>query len=417
MGNIRKTVSYLKRNGLVKTCYRIIEQKKIDAKFSDYNEKRKADVASSEELKQQSEYKFDNNFMISVVVPLYRTNEEYLRVLLDSVLLQSYENWELLLPDGSGNDSCALVVSEYDDERIKHFMLSSNQGISENTNAGIQKATGDILLFLDHDDYIEPDAFFYIAKAFDNGALAVYTDEDKVKALGDYYFMPHRKLAFNYDLLLSNNYICHIFAVNKSIADKVGLLRREYDGAQDFDFVIRCVEEIAKINGGYANLDKYIVHIPKILYHWRSHELSTSDNPESKLYAYEAGRNVIKAHLKRRKIAAVVEHTDHLGFYHITYEDIFQRSEVGAYIGRRKGLKKYTSADGPYIRNNKGMLYNPYEGLKVYESGYMHRAKMQVDVDDGWRDNAIIRTECEHMQMEDIVKAGYLLVYDPEKLI
>lgn len=417
MGNIRKTISYLKRNGVVKTYHRIVEQKKNNNLFANYNSDRKNEIADAEELKKQANTVFDKMPLVSIVVPLYKTNENYLRAMIDSVLLQSYENWELILPDGSMDDCCSTVLFEYDDERIIYFKLDRNDGISGNTNAGISKAKGEIISFMDHDDYIEPDALYYIVKAFNEGALAVYTDEDKVRSNGDDYFMPNKKYDFNYDLFLANNYICHMFAASRDIVTAVGNLNSEFDGAQDFDFILRCVEQIAQINGSYAGLEKYILHIPKVLYHWRTHELSTADNPDSKLYAYDAGLRAVRAHMRRRNIEVTVRHTDHLGYYHIDYKDIFTRPEVGAYVGRLARMKEYNDSEGPFFKNGDGKLYNPYSGLKIYESGYMHRAKMQQDVADAWRDYATIRPECKNIKMEDIIQNGYLVVFDPEKLV
>lgn len=417
MGNIRKTISYLKRNGAVSTFQRIVEEKKINKIFSNYNDERKANIASAKELKSQSDYEFEKRPLISVVVPLYRTDENFLRAMIDSVLVQSYENWELILPDGSGDDTCKSVLTEYDDERIRYFSLKENGGISKNTNEGLKIAKGDVISFMDHDDYIEPDALFHIARAFEGGALAVYTDEDKVNTDGTNYFMPNMKYDFNYDLLLSNNYICHMFAVSRQIFEKVSELNIKYDGAQDFDFILRCVEVIAKENGGYAGLKKKIAHIPKVLYHWRTHELSTADNPESKLYAYEAGKRAIEDHLNRRGIHCKVKATKHLGFYHVEYENVFEREEVGAYVGIPDKQKMYDDSKGPFFKDADGKLYNPYSGLKMYESGVMHRAKMQQDVDDAWRDYAIIRPECENIKMEDMPKNNFLILFDPERKI
>ena len=117
--------------------------------------------------------------------------------------------------------------------------------------------------------------------------LLIYTDEDKMSLDGHNFFQPHFKPDYNPDLLCTVNYICHLFVVSRKVIEKVGGLRSEFDGAQDYDFVLRCVEAV-----------KYdeICHIPKILYHWRCHEDSTAENPESKLYAFEAGRRAVQAH-------------------------------------------------------------------------------------------------------------------------
>ena len=183
-------------------------------------------------------------------------------------------------------------------------------GIAGNTNAAIQMATGEYLALLDHDDLLEPDVLFETAKKIkEKRADIIYTDEDKISADGKEYFQPHFKPEFNLDLLRSNNYICHFFVVRRAIAEKAGGFRQEFDGAQDYDFIFRCVEN-----------SKEIVRIPKILYHWRTHRQSTADNPASKLYAFEAGKRAIEAHLKRAGEAAEVFHTKDYGFYRVKYQ-------------------------------------------------------------------------------------------------
>ena len=121
------------------------------------------------------------------------------------------------------------------------------------------------------------------------------------------HFQPHLKPDFNLDLLRSNNYICHFFTVSRAIMEKVGGFRREYDGAQDYDFIFRCVEAAG-----------CVAHVPEILYHWRTHKASTADNPASKMYAFDAGKRAIEAHLERTGTPGVVSHTKDLGFYRVT---------------------------------------------------------------------------------------------------
>ena len=139
-------------------------------------------------------------------------------------------------------------------------------------------------------------------------ADAVYTDEDKVTTELDEHFQPHLKPDFNLDLLRSNNYICHFFVVRRSVVEQVGGFRKEFDGAQDYDFIFRCTEEAREV-----------VHVPEILYHWRTHKASTADNPASKMYAFEAGKRAIEAHLERTKTPGTVSHTQDLGFYRVQY--------------------------------------------------------------------------------------------------
>ena len=153
------------------------------------------------------------------------------------------------------------------ESRITYERLKKNGGISENTNEGLKLAKGEYIMLSDHDDVLEVNALYEIVKALNSESKPqiVYTDEDKVTMDGKEYFDPHFKPDFNWDLLRSNNYICHIFVVDKKIVDEIGEFRKEYDGAQDFDFILRCCEKADSI-----------YHIPKVLYHWRSHPNSTA---------------------------------------------------------------------------------------------------------------------------------------------
>ena len=176
------------------------------------------------------------------------------------------------------------VLKEYakKDSRILWKKLEENKGIAENTNAAFEMAGGEFVGLLDHDDLLAPNALYEIAEALEKepDLDVLYTDEDKVR--GDEileHFQPHLKPDFNIDLLRSNNYICHFFVVRKALLERVGGFRKEYDGAQDYDFIFRCTQAAGKIH-----------HIPEILYHWRTHQSSTADNPVSKLYAFEAGK-------------------------------------------------------------------------------------------------------------------------------
>ena len=268
-------------------------------------------LPSQKELEKQKREKFDFQPKISIVIPLYKTPEKYLRQLVDTVKAQTYPNWELCLSDGSGADSpiAGLLKSlEASDERIKVVSHDKPLQISENTNAGIKIATGDYIAFADHDDELTPHALFECVKALnkDRKIRVLYSDEDKMSMDGHKFFQPHFKPDYNPDLLCTVNYICHLFVVERNIIDKVGTLRSEFDGAQDYDFIFRCIEAVDPSE---------IYHIPKILYHWRCHEDSTAENPESKMYAFEAGKRAIEAHYERTGIHAEVYKGEFLGLY------------------------------------------------------------------------------------------------------
>lgn len=258
-------------------------------------------------LRRQKHAAFAQKPLISIVIPLYCTPLPYLKELLESVRRQSYENWQLCLADGSPDDKAKEFIEKHygREKRIVYRKLEENGGISVNTNEAVALAAGEYLMFCDHDDTLEPDALYEIVKAInDTGADMLYTDEDKVSMDGRHYFDPNFKPDFNLFRLRENNYICHIFVVKKSLTDETGLLRSEFDGAQDFDFILRCCEKAQKIT-----------HIPKVLYHWRCHMDSTAADPSSKAYAYEAGRKAVREHYQRLGIDAKVEMTERPGWY------------------------------------------------------------------------------------------------------
>ena len=268
-------------------------------------------LPGSKELEKQRRTKFEYQPRISIVVPLYKTPEKYLRQLVDTVKAQTYPNWELCLSDGSGADSPIRKLLESlaaSDERIKVIYHEKALQISENTNAGIEAATGDYIAFADHDDELTPHALFQCVKALNENRdiRILYSDEDKMSMDGHKFFQPHFKPDYNPDLLCTVNYICHLFVVDREIISQVGMLRKEFDGAQDYDFIFRCVENVKP---------EQIYHIPKILYHWRCHEDSTAENPESKTYAFEAGKRAIEEHYKRTGINAEVLQGEFLGLY------------------------------------------------------------------------------------------------------
>lgn len=310
---MQKGLDYLQYNGMEafvqKSFRKVVDTRNRPIPYRKWIQRH---LPSQKELEEQKKYRFLYRPKISIVIPLYKTPEKYLRAMIDSVRNQSYSNWELCLSDGSGEDSpLTELLKQYEekDSRIKVVYNNRQLHIAENTNEAIKIATGDFIAFSDHDDLLTPDAMFHVAKAVnENMELEVlYSDEDKVSA-GDRFMQPHMKPDFNIDLLRTVNYICHLFVVKKAMIDKVGMLRPEFDGAQDYDFIFRCVEATDKI-----------YHIPRILYHWRFFEGSTAENPESKLYAFEAGKRAIEAHYERVGIHAEVMQGEFLGLYRTRY--------------------------------------------------------------------------------------------------
>lgn len=303
-----KAVKYLRKYGLKKTIIRSTE-KIFKAEVKDYQKWMRNKQLSLEELEKQRQEYFEYVPKISIVVPLYKTPSNYLKELIESVKCQTYSNWELCLSDGSGADSpLKKVLQDYakSDKRIKVVFSDTQLKISENTNKAIEIAEGEYIAFADHDDLLTPNALYECVCALNQNRDIdmIYTDEDKISMDGKEYFEPHFKTDFNIDLLCSMNYFCHLVVVNVGLIAKVGCLRSEYDGAQDYDFVLRCVESAKKI-----------YHIPMVLYHWRAHRESTSENPKSKMYAFEAGRRAVQAHYDRIGVNAKVSQGEYLGLY------------------------------------------------------------------------------------------------------
>lgn len=308
---IQKGFRYLKHYGLKEFWVRLNER--FEPEEVPYGPWYEAYVPNEEELGKQRRRKWKYEPKISVVVPAYKTPEKFLRQMIDSLRTQTYKNWELCIANGSPEDrDMESVLREYSsqDERIRYKNLDENLGIAENTNEAFAMATGEFVGLLDHDDLLAPNALFEIASVLesDRETDVVYTDEDKVTTDLSEHFQPHLKPDFNLDLLRSNNYICHFFTVRREIVERVGGFRREFDGAQDYDFIFRCTEAARRIR-----------HVPEILYHWRTHKASTADNPASKMYAFDAGKRAIEAHLERCGEQGVVSHTKDLGFYKVDY--------------------------------------------------------------------------------------------------
>lgn len=278
-------------NTLGKDGYEAIVRERLNCSNVDYDVWREHHLLSESEAAKQRTKVFEQKPLISIAVPLYRTPENFLREMIDSVQGQTYGNWELCLADGSMNDSVEPIVKEYmqSDPRIKYARLDSNLGISENTNEAIKLSSGEYVALLDHDDFIEADALFEVVKRInETNADIVYTDEDKCNTDGNKYYDPNLKPDFNKEYLFGCNYITHFFVVRKTVVDKVGLLDPAYDGSQDYDFILRCTQEAERIE-----------HIARVLYHWRCHMESMAMNIESKMYCYDAGRRAVEAALKR----------------------------------------------------------------------------------------------------------------------
>ena len=278
-----------------------------------YEHWRQTTKLSEEALEKQRNTEFPYAPMISIIVPAYHTPKKYLCEMIASVQKQTYGNWELCIADGSGADhSVEKIVEVYlKDTRIRYKKLEKNEGIAGNTNQALKMASGEFVGLLDHDDTLAENALFEVVSLLNEKPETdvLYTDEDKVSADSVRYTDPYFKSDFNLDLLRSNNYICHFLVVRKTLADSVGGFDKNLDGAQDHDFVFRCIEKAREVS-----------HIPQILYHWRIHRNSTADSAGNKAYCDAAGKGAVEAHLKRQGINGTVSSLPYAGFYRVDYE-------------------------------------------------------------------------------------------------
>lgn len=235
----------------------------------------------------------EENVLFSVVVPLYETNEVYLRELIEAVQAQEYKKWELCLVDASQQkrESISALCNEYaqKDSRVRYIPVPENKGISANTDYGIRQAKGEYIALCDHDDILLPKALYMMAAAIqETDAEVFYSDEDHLNKRGKHIF-PLYKPDWSRDLLYSQMYTCHAFCFKKTIYDQVGGFRSEMDGAQDYDLMLR-----------FSEMTDNIRHIPYVLYSWRESETSTAANADAKPYAHVAGLRALNDHLKRR---------------------------------------------------------------------------------------------------------------------
>lgn len=326
--------------------------------------------------------------------------------------------------------------------RIRYIPLAENAGIAENTNQALPYAAGDYVGLLDHDDILTENALYEMAAAVEEGIRRgvrpwmLYSDEDKCSGDRSEYYEPHFKEDFNLDLLLSNNYICHFLIMKRELIQRLKF-RKEFDGSQDYDLVLRAVYALRE-------QESTIVHVPKVLYHWRCHPGSTAENPQSKLYAYESGKRAVQEFVRTMGWQAEAVETAHVGFYCLRYEGgIFAcRPDVGAVGGRvvRRGRTvggrfacfgepfcgmateegrndgmcpdKFSAVEGSLTgQENAGVGTERrqwdggsrregvvlYENLPVSYSGYLHRAKLPQDACAVDIRNIRVRPECREL--------------------
>ena len=280
-GNLRGVIAKLK--------YKKIERQAME-QFG------KKSFPDEEKRRAEREHIFEKMPVISILVPLYNTPETFLKEMLDSVVTQTYENWELCLADGSDSehgcvgDICRQYMEKTPGERIHYKKLEKNGGISGNTNECLKLATGEYIGLFDHDDILHPSALYEYVKAInEQGADYIYCDETTFKS-GDIDKMltMHFKPDYAVDNLRANNYICHFSVFARRLLDGTELFRSQFDGSQDHDMILRLTDRAEKV-----------VHIPRLLYYWRSHAGSVASGIDAKPYAVEAAKGAVADHLRR----------------------------------------------------------------------------------------------------------------------
>jgi len=299
-GILKRTRNVMRKNPVLRKTYRITKAQTLRIRTPDGPSFTYQDWIKTCEPLIWSEVKTKaEQPLISIIVPAYNTPDKYLRPLIQSVLSQRYQNWQLCVADGSTSDSRAkaIEVACQADKRISYKRLAENHGIVGNTNEAISLAAGEFIGFLDHDDCLSAYALSEVVNALSKQPEAdvLYSDEDKISDEGKERSLPFFKPDWSPTLEEGVNYLTHFFVVRASIVQKVGKLREGFDGAQDYEFILRVTDHTQNV-----------VHIPKILYHWRLADGSTSGPIANKSYADEAGQRALKEHVKRQHINAEV---------------------------------------------------------------------------------------------------------------
>lgn len=249
---------------------------------------------SAAEREKEETTVFPKDVTFSILVPLYNTPERFLREMIESVTAQTYGKWELCLADGSddAHDFVGRICQEYrqKDSRIKYQKLAKNEGISGNTNECYKMATGNYIALFDHDDLLHPCVLFaYMQAICEKDADYIYCDEATFKGNSiNHMITLHFKPDFAPDNLLANNYICHFSVFSRELLESGELFRSQFDGSQDHDMILRLTAKA-----------KHIVHVPRILYYWRSHKGSVASSIDAKTYAIDAAKGAVADHLTR----------------------------------------------------------------------------------------------------------------------
>ncbi|MCR4584432.1 MAG: glycosyltransferase family 2 protein [Lachnospiraceae bacterium] len=291
--SLDRNIKRIKRYGSLRGIYAKLKNKAVEVRVR----KRLGTAGFPDEKKRAEEeaYVFDRDITVSILTPLYNTPEKYLREMIDSVRAQTYKKWQLCLADGSddAHGYVGEICREYaaQDERIVYKKLEENFGISGNTNECVKLATGEYIGLFDHDDILHPSVLYeYMKRICSDNADYLYCDEATFKGDKDidHMIVLHFKPDFAIDNLRANNYICHFSVFKRELLGGDELFRSEYDGSQDHDMILRLTSRAKKI-----------VHVPRILYYWRSHPASVAANINAKTYAIDAAKGAVADHLKK----------------------------------------------------------------------------------------------------------------------
>lgn len=326
---LKKGINYARTHGVKKAIRRVkLELKPGSIDYAEWITRHEnIDLKSQQEQSK----KFDYRPLISIAMPVYNVEIKWLEKCIDSVINQTYDNWELCISDDASTDSKikkCLEAYEQKEPRIKVVFRKENGHISLATNSALEIATGEFIALLDNDDELPPHALFEVVKVLNERPEldVIYSDEDKIDAEGN-RFDPHFKADWSPDTLMGNNYISHLGVYRSSIVKSLGEFRKGYEGSQDYDLVLRVTEQIP---------EDHIYHIDKVLYHWRTIPGSTASSGEAKSYIYDSGVKALTDALNRRGIKGTVRPGLISGFYEVTYE-VLQEELVSVIIPTKNG--------------------------------------------------------------------------------
>lgn len=326
---LKKSINYARTHGVKKAIRRVkLELKPGSIDYAEWITRHEnIDLKSQQEQSK----KFDYRPLISIAMPVYNVEIKWLEKCIDSVINQTYDNWELCISDDASTDpkiKKCLEAYEKKEPRIKVVFRKENGHISLATNSALKIATGEFIALLDNDDELPPHALFEVVKVLNERPEldVIYSDEDKIDAEGN-RFDPHFKADWSPDTLMGNNYISHLGVYRSSIVKSLGGFRKGYEGSQDYDLVLRVTEQIP---------EDHIYHIDKVLYHWRTIPGSTASSGEAKSYIYDSGVKALTDALNRRGIKGTVRPGLISGFYEVTYE-VLQEELVSVIIPTKNG--------------------------------------------------------------------------------